>query len=95
MVGRAVHGEATDAFRQWYGRMSKQLGHQPPQRIINELRLLQRQHPEHPEAETIEVAIGYLEKRLSMIDYPFFVAGRFPLGQDMSKAATKLSCSSG
>ena len=71
-VGRAIHGAETDAFQQWYARMSKQLGRQPPQRTINELRLLQRQHPDHPEGEAIELAIRYLEKRLPMIDYPHF-----------------------
>ena len=28
MVGRAIYGAETDAFGQWYGRMSRQLGHQ-------------------------------------------------------------------
>ena len=36
-VGRAIHGAETDAFGQWYARMSKQLGRQPPQRTVNEL----------------------------------------------------------
>lgn len=79
-VGRAIYGEATEIFRQWYGRMSKQLGRQPPQRTVNELRLLQRQHPEHPEAEAIELAIRYLEKRLAMIDYPHFRRRQIPIG---------------
>lgn len=69
-VGQAIHGAETDTFRQWYARMSKQLGHQPPQRTVDELRLIQRQHPDHPEEAAIELAIRYLEKRLPMIDYP-------------------------
>ena len=33
---REIHGTDTDTFRQWYTRMTKQLGRQPPQRT-NEL----------------------------------------------------------
>ena len=33
-VGRAIYGPETDAFAQWYGQMSKQLGRQPPQRTV-------------------------------------------------------------
>ena len=33
---------------------------------------MQRQHPDHPEEVTIELAIRYLEKRLPMIGCPHF-----------------------
>jgi len=89
-VGRAIHGEGTDTFRQWYGRMSKQLGHQPPQRTVNELRLLQRQHRDHPEAESIELAIRYLEKRLPMIDYPHFRRRQIPIGSGNVESGHKV-----
>ncbi len=89
-VGRAIHGTDTDAFRQWYARMSKQLGRQPPQRTVNELRLLQRQHPEHPEEEAIELAIRYLEKRLSMIDYPHFRRRQIPIGSGNVESGHKV-----
>ena len=89
-VGRAIHGAETDAFRQWYGRLSKQLGHQPPQRTVNELRLLQRQHPDHPEAEAMELAIRYLEKRLPMIDYPHFRRQQIPIGSGIVESGHKV-----
>ena len=89
-VGRAIHGAETDAFQQWYARMSKQLGRQPPQRTINELRLLQRQHPDHPEGEEIELAIRYLEKRLSMIDYPHFRRQQIPIGSGNVESGHKV-----
>lgn len=89
-VGRAIYEPETEAFRQWYGRMSRQLGHQPPQRTVNELRLLQRQHPEHPQAEEIEVAIRYLEKRLSMIDYPHFRRQQIPIGSGIVESGHKV-----
>ncbi len=89
-VGRAIHGAETDAFRQWYARMSKQLGRRPPQRTINELRLLQRQHPDHPEREMIETAIRYLEKRLPMIDYPHFRRQQIPIGSGNVESGHKV-----
>lgn len=89
-IGRAIHGPETDAFRQWYARMSKQLGHQPPQRTVNELRLLQRQHPDHPEAAAIELAIRYLERRLPMIDYPHFRRQQIPIGSGNVESGHKV-----
>lgn len=89
-VGRAIYGAETDAFRHWFARTSYQLGHQPPQRTVNELRLLQRQHPEHPEAETTELAIRYLEKRLGMIDYPHFRQQQIPIGSGIGESGHKV-----
>lgn len=89
-VGRAIHGAETDAFRQWYARLSKQLGTQPPQRTVNELRLLQRQHPGHAEGAAIEVAIRYLEKRLPMIDYPHFRRQQIPIGSGIVESGHKV-----
>lgn len=89
-VGRAIYGPDTDAFRQWYGPMSAQLGHQPPQRTVAALRLLQRQHPDHPEAEAIELAIRYLEKRLPMLDYPHFRSQQLPIGSGMGESGHKV-----
>jgi hypothetical protein len=89
-VGRAIHGAETDTFRQWYARLSRQLGNQPPQRTVNELRLLQRQHPNHPEEAAIELAIRYLEKRLPMIDYPHFRRRQIPIGSGNVESGHKV-----
>jgi hypothetical protein len=89
-VGRAIHGAETDTFRQWYAQMSKQLGSQPPQRTVNELRLLQRQYPDHPEEAAIELAIRYLEKRLPMIDYPHFRRRQIPIGSGNVESGHKV-----
>jgi len=90
VVGRAIYGPETDAFRQWYGRMSRQLGHQPPQRTVGELRLLQRQHPDHLQATEIEAAIRYLETRLPMIDYPHFRRQQLPIGSGIVESGHKV-----
>jgi hypothetical protein len=89
-VGRAIHGADTPAFHQWYRKMGKQLGQKPPQRTVNALRLLQRQHPDHPEAEEIERAIRYLERRLSMIDYPHFRRQQIPIGSGNVESGHKV-----
>jgi len=89
-VGRAIHGAETEAFKQWYARMSKQVGRQPPQRTVNELWLLYRQHPDHPEGEAIELAIRYLEKRLPMIDYPHFRRQQIPIGSGNVESGHKV-----
>jgi hypothetical protein len=89
-VGRAIHGEGTEAFQQWYARMSKQLGRQPPQRTVNDLWLLHRQHRDHPEEEAIELAIRYLEKRLPMIDYPHFRRRQVPIGSGNVESGHKV-----
>lgn len=89
-VGRAIHGPESAAFQHWYARMRKQLGCQPPQRTLNELRLLQRQHPDHPEGPAIESAIRYLEKRLPMIDYPHFRRQQIPIGSGTVESGHKV-----
>jgi hypothetical protein len=89
-VGRAIHGAETQAFQQWYARMSKQLGRQPPQRTVNELWVLYRQYPDHPEGEAIELAIRYLEKRLPMIDYPRFRRRQIPIGSGHVESGHKV-----
>lgn len=90
VVGRAIYGPETEAFRQWYGRISRQLGHQPPQRTVGELRLLQHQHPDHPQATEVETAIRYLENRLSMIDYPHFRRQQLPIGSGIVESGHKV-----
>jgi hypothetical protein len=89
-VGRAIYGPETDAFRQWYARMSRQLGQQPPQRTVADLQLLLRQHPEHPETEVMEQAIRYLDRRLAMIDYPHFRRLQVPIGSGHVESGHKV-----
>lgn len=89
-VGRAIYGADTDTFRQWYGRMSQQLGQQPPQRTVADLRFLLRQHPAHPETDAIELAIHYLDKRQAMIDYPHFRRLQIPIGSGHVESGHKV-----
>ena len=89
-IGKAIYGAESEQFKQWYGKMSQQLGKQAPQRTLSELRLLQQQNQTHPEAETIEQAIRYLEKRETMIDYPHFRKMQVPIGSGMVESGHKV-----
>jgi hypothetical protein len=89
-VGRAIYGADTEAFRGWYGRMSRQLGQQSPQRTVADLRFLLRQHPDHPETEVMEQAIRYLDRRRAMIDYPHFRRQQLPIGSGHVESGHKV-----
>ena len=90
IIGKAIYGAETEQFRRWYARLSRQLGRKPPQRTLSELRLLQQQHQTHPEAETIEQAIRYLERREPMIDYPHFRQMQIPIGSGIVESGHKV-----
>lgn len=89
-VGKAIYGAESEIFKSWYAKMSKQLGTQPPKRTINDLRLLWRQHQDHPLVEEIDQAIAYLERRESMIDYPHFRQQEIPIGSGIVESAHKV-----
>ena len=89
-IGRAIYGADTPEFQQWYARASRQLGRQPPQRILADLRFLQQQHPDHPEQQEIEQAIRYLATRRAMIDYPHFRQARIPIGSGIAESGHKV-----
>lgn len=89
-VGRAIYGAESEAFPQWFARLSHQLRHKPPQRTLAELTLLQQQHPDHPEMATIEQAIRYLHKRQEMIDYPHFTKAQIPIGSGIVESGHKV-----
>ena len=90
IIGKAIYGAETEQFKRWYARLSRQLGQKPPQRTLAELRLLQQQQQTHPEAEMIEQAIRYLERRETMIDYPHFRQMQIPIGSGMVESGHKV-----
>ena len=89
-IGKALYGAETEAFQQWYGRISKQLGQKPPQRTLNELRFLQATHQDHPDIAEIEQAVRYLERRQEMIDYPHFRNKGVPIGSGIVESGHKV-----
>lgn len=89
-IGRLIHGAETEVFRNWYQKMSKQLGKSPPQRTLADLRFLQNSHLDHPDQAEIAQAIGYLERRKEMIDYPHFRKEGIPIGSGMVESGHRV-----
>lgn len=89
VIGKAAYGEG-DIFRGWFTTMSKQLGTQPPQRTLNQLRLLQRQQSDETVQTEMDNAIRYLETRQSMIDYPHFRNIQIPIGSGISESGHRV-----
>lgn len=89
-IGKVLYGAESDRFKQWYSKMSKQLGTKAPQRTLNELRFLWTQNQAHPAADEIEAAIRYLERRQTMIDYPYFRKNGIPIGSGIVESGHKV-----
>lgn len=89
-VGKALYGADSETFPLWYAQMSKQLGKKAPQRTLNDLRFLWTQNQSHPQADEIEQAIRYLERRQTMIDYPHFRREGIPIGSGIVESGHKV-----
>lgn len=89
-IGKAIYGAESETFPVWFAKMSKQLGKEPPQRTLSDLRLLFTQHAQHPLADEMEHALRYLEKRKEMIDYPRYRREQIPIGSGMVESAHKV-----
>lgn len=88
-AGRAIWGEGSDAFKSWYARAAQQLKHQPPQRTLAELSLLRLKAKNDDQADVLHGTHYYLQRRLAMIDYPFFQRREYPIGSGSVESAHK------
>ena len=88
-AGKAIWGEGSDAFKSWFERSSHQLKHQPPQRMLAELELLQPKAKREEQARALDNAQFYLRRRLEMIDYPYFRRRGYPIGSGAVESAHK------
>jgi hypothetical protein len=87
-AGKAILGESDD-FKSWFEHCTHQLKHQPPQRTLGELSLLQPKAKGDEQAAVLDNARAYLERRLEMIDYPFFRRRGYPIGSGSVESAHK------
>jgi hypothetical protein len=87
-AGKAILGDS-DAFKSWFEHCAHQLKHQPPQRTLGELSLLQPKAKGDEQAAVLDNARSYLERRLEMIDYPFFQRRGYPIGSGSVESAHK------
>ena len=89
-AGKAIWGEESDTFKQWFTRVSHQLKHKPPKETLGELQLLTQKAKNDEQQAVIGEAFFYLNKRLSMIDYPHFRQLGYPIGSGSVESAHKL-----
>lgn len=88
-AGKAVWGEGTPQFEQWYERMAHQLKHKPPAQTVAELRLLQPKAKTDEQRAILDKAIFYIQTRLSMMDYPHFRTKGYPIGSGSVESSHK------
>lgn len=88
-AGKAVLGETNPDFKPWFERCAHQLKHEPPQRTLAELSLLQPKAKREEQAKVLHGTQAYLQHRLEMIDYPFFQRRGYPIGSGSVESAHK------
>jgi hypothetical protein len=89
-VGKAVFGEETPDFQRWFQRMAHQFKHEPPQRTLADLQLLQNKAASEEQADVIDQALFYLTQRLELIDYPHFLTKGYPIGSGSVESGHKV-----
>jgi hypothetical protein len=88
-AGKAVLGESNPDFKPWFERCAHQLKHEPPQRTLAELSLLQPKAKREDQAQVLHGTQAYLQHRLKMIDYPYFQRRGYPIGSGSVESAHK------
>ena len=88
-VSQALWGEGHPEGQQWIRRMAHQLKHVPPQETLANLRLLLPKAKRDDQAEVLDRALRYLQKRETMIDYPYFRQRGYPIGSGSVESGHK------
>lgn len=86
-VAGAVWGEGTPASQAWVRVQAEALKERGAAGVLAAVAELATTHPEQA---TISGALGYLEKRVTQMDYPGFVAAGWPVGSGMVESGNKL-----
>lgn len=86
-VGEVLWGEGSSQTQQWTSERLHQLKHQGPEAILEELRGLKTQHPNHA---VIAENLSYLEKRRAQMQYPLFQKQGWPIGSGIVESGNKL-----
>jgi hypothetical protein len=89
-VGKAVWEEESETFRGWYASACHRLKHQLPEETITNLCLLQPKGKSDEQATQIDSALGYLQSRLSMLDYAHFRRCVNPIGSGSVESGHKV-----
>jgi hypothetical protein len=88
-MGKAILGEETAAFKQWYDRVSHQLKHEPPQRLLPQLAWFGQQAQSDEQKAIVEQVMRYLSHRQEMIDYAHFRNRGYPIGSGSVESSHK------
>jgi hypothetical protein len=89
LMGKAILGEETEAFKSWYRTKSHQLKHEPPNRLLSELAWFGQQAQTIEQEEAIERGLSYLSRRREMIDYRHFRTRGYPIGSGSVESSHK------
>ena len=90
-AGKAYFGEGTTAFATWFGQASHDLKHTGAVATLNRLRDLHQQAQGQVETQAvIAQSLTYLDKRIAMIDYPFFASSHYPIGSGSVESGHKV-----
>lgn len=82
-ASHAAHGPGTAATSEWMATQAHALKHDGPDPVLAALRLL-------PAGEHRDMALGYLEPRLTQLQYPTFRAAGYPIGSGIVESANKV-----
>jgi hypothetical protein len=89
-AGKAVWGEGSPQYKQWYAAACHRLKHEPPQRSIANLRLLQQKVKTDEQAALVDGALHYFQKRKGMMDYAHFRQLGYPIGSGSVESGHKV-----
>jgi hypothetical protein len=92
-VGRAIYGEGSERFGQWFGNQREVLKSGRPAEVLSGLRKLRNRAKRMDSAEKLQVveeALTYLNKRRSMIEYADFQRRGYPIGSGTVESANKV-----
>jgi hypothetical protein len=89
-AGKAIWGEATPQFEQWYTAACRLLKHKPPHQTVANLRLLQQKVKTDEQAAAVDGALFYIQKRQEMMDYAHFRRSGYPIGSGCVESGHKV-----
>lgn len=84
-IGHAIFDPDQATFEGWFARQRHELRHGDPDKVLNELYDLTRQHPQH--AEMLNEHLNYFAVRRAHIDYHLFEQMGWPVGSGSGEAA--------
>jgi hypothetical protein len=89
-VGKAAWGEESETFKGWFAAACDRLKHQPPQKTVTNLRLLQPKATSEEQAAPIDSALHYVHDRLLMLNYAHFRRRSYPIGSGSAERGHKV-----